>query len=172
MSGWLIEGNTVIDAQMGIMVGGGRDTIVKGNNFINCDKGLHIDNRGMGGEKPDCLGPDMAGLKAAMGGNSANFRAEFSIQKPGEMCNLSMLWLESSAVFARTAPAWAKYGLSDAMSPAGNASICSPVNASAVDNCFKGNVANWEVWCGEPGCMNDPKWLSESSGNTNGTCGQ
>jgi len=29
MSGWLIEGNTVIDAQMGIMVGGGRDTIVK-----------------------------------------------------------------------------------------------------------------------------------------------
>ena len=42
------QGNTVIDAQMGIMVGGGRDTIVRGNNFINCDKGLHIDSRGMG----------------------------------------------------------------------------------------------------------------------------
>ena len=66
MSGWLIEGNTVIDAQMGIMVGGGRDTIVRGNNFINCDKALHIDNRGMGGEKPSCLGADMVGLKAAM----------------------------------------------------------------------------------------------------------
>ena len=37
----------VIDAQMGIMVGGGTDTIVKGNNFINCDKALHIDDRGM-----------------------------------------------------------------------------------------------------------------------------
>jgi len=37
MSGWLIENNTVIDAQMGIMVGGGRDTIVRNNNFIRCD---------------------------------------------------------------------------------------------------------------------------------------
>ena len=33
----------------------GRDTIIKGNNFINCDKALHIDDRGMTGEKPDCL---------------------------------------------------------------------------------------------------------------------
>ncbi len=66
MSGWLIEGNTVIDAQMGIMVGGGRDTVVKNNNFIGCDKGLHIDNRGMRGEKPSCLGADLTGLKAAM----------------------------------------------------------------------------------------------------------
>lgn len=162
MSGWLIEGNTVIDAQMGIMVGGGRDTIVRGNKFIHCDKGLHIDNRGMGGEKPSCLGEDMVGLKAAMG-----------------------------------TPAWAKYGLSAQMSEcqhlrtrtpvltdlvAGppfvahtgpdNASVCSPINASAIDNCFSDNLANWEVWCGEPGCMNDPKWLSKSSGNVNGTCGQ
>ena len=42
MSGWLIEGNTVIDAQMGIMVGGGRDVVVKGNRFIGCDKALHM----------------------------------------------------------------------------------------------------------------------------------
>ena len=159
MSGWLIEGNTVIDAQMGIMVGGGRDTVVRGNNFINCDKGLHIDNRGMGGEKPDCLGSDMDGLKAAM-----------------------------------SAPAWAKYGLSAQMSEclqplsltemvaksvelvadAGpdKASVCSPINASAIDNCFSDNLANWEVWCGTAECMNDPKWLSKSSGNVNGTCGQ
>ena len=41
--------------------------IVRGNKFIHCDKGLHIDNRGMGGEKPSCLGEDMVGLKAAMG---------------------------------------------------------------------------------------------------------
>ena len=67
MSGWLIEGNTVVDAQMGIMVGGGRDVVVKGNRFIGCDKALHIDNRGMTGEKPDCLVPDMTSLKAAMG---------------------------------------------------------------------------------------------------------
>jgi parallel beta-helix repeat protein len=53
MSGWLIQNNTVIDAQMGIMVGGGRDTIVEGNNFIGCDKGLHIDNRG---ENQNALG--------------------------------------------------------------------------------------------------------------------
>ena len=66
MSGWLIENNTVQDAQMGIMVGGGRDTIVRGNSFINCDKGLHIDNRGTGGERSTCLGPDLTGLKAAM----------------------------------------------------------------------------------------------------------
>jgi parallel beta-helix repeat protein len=55
MSGWLIENNTVIDAQMGIMVGGGRDTIVRGNSFVNCDKALHIDNRGMTGEEGDCV---------------------------------------------------------------------------------------------------------------------
>ena len=53
-----------------------------------------------------------------------------------------------------------------------NSSVCSPVNASAVDNCFSDNLQNWEVWCGEPECMNDRKWLSTSSGNTNGTCGQ
>jgi hypothetical protein len=66
MSGWLIEDNTVIDAQMGLMVGGGRDTIVRGNSFINCDTGLHIDNRGTGGERSTCLGPDLTSLKAAM----------------------------------------------------------------------------------------------------------
>lgn len=137
MSGWLIEGNTVIDAQMGIMVGGGRDVVVKGNSFIRCDKALHIDNRGMTNEKPSCLGPDMTSIKAAMG-----------------------------------APAWTKYGLSSKMNPA---EICSPVNASAINNCFSQNIQNWEVWCGaEPSCMNDAKWSgSQESGNTNGTtCGQ
>ena len=48
----------------------------------------------------------------------------------------------------------------------------APINASAIGNCFSDNLQNWEVWCGEPQCMNDPKWLSKSSGNTNGTCGQ
>ena len=135
MSGWLVEGNTVIDAQMGIMVGGGRDVVVKGNNFIGCDKALHIDNRGMTSEKEACLGPDLTGLEAAMG-----------------------------------APAWAKYGLSAKMNPA---EVCSPVNATAIDNCFSGNLENWEVWCGaDPACMNDPKWRSRIRGNTNGTCGQ
>lgn len=105
------------------------------NNFIKCDKALHIDDRGMGGEKVDCLNSDMTSLKAAM-----------------------------------QAPAWSKYGLSAKMSPSEQ---CSPVNASAIGNCFEGNVQNWEVWCGKDyTCMNDQKWLSRESGNKNGTCGQ
>jgi hypothetical protein len=55
---------------------------------------------------------------------------------------------------------------------AGNSSICSPVNATATGNCFKDNIANWEIWCGEPACMNESKWLSSEGGNFNGTCGQ
>ncbi len=73
---------------------------------------------------------------------------------------------------AMQAKAWDKYKLSARMSPAGNSSICSPVNVSAIDNCFMDNIANWEVWCGEPACMNDNKWLSKESSNYNGTCGQ
>jgi hypothetical protein len=46
------------------------------------------------------------------------------------------------------------------------------VNATATGNCFKDNIANWEIWCGEPACMNESKWLSSEGGNFNGTCGQ
>ena len=135
MSGWLVESNTVIDAQMGIMVGGGRDVVVASNSFIGCDKALHIDNRGMGGEKGTCLGPDLTSLTTVM--------AE---------------------------PTWAKYGLSDRMSP--NATLqCSPVNVSAIGNCFQDNKADWELWCGaSPTCMNEPQWLSRSAGNKKGPC--
>jgi parallel beta-helix repeat protein len=135
MSGWVVEGNTIIDAQMGIMVGGGRDTIVRNNNFIGCDIGLHIDSRGMGGEKPSCLGADMTSLNTAM-----------------------------------ASPAWAKYGLSAKMNPK---EMCSPVNASAIGNCFSHNLQNWGLWCGaQPSCMNDAKWSgSVASGNRNGSCG-
>jgi hypothetical protein len=43
MSGWTVVNNTVIDAQMGLMVGGGRDNIVQGNRFVGCDVAIHVD---------------------------------------------------------------------------------------------------------------------------------
>lgn len=134
MSGWLIENNSIFDAQMGIMVGGGRDVIVRHNRFVGCDKAIHIDSRGSGPlKKTQCLGPDLTGLRAAMG-----------------------------------VKAWAKYGLSATMNPA---AVCSPVNTSAVDNCFSRNAQNWEVWCGEASCMNEDQWGGcYESGNVNGTC--
>jgi hypothetical protein len=68
MSGWSVINNTVIDAQMGLMVGGGRDNIVSGNRFEDCDVAVHVDNRGMGGEHKDCVatGADYLSLQAAM----------------------------------------------------------------------------------------------------------
>eukprot|EP00039_Didymoeca_costata_P009071 m.120145 g.120145 ORF g.120145 m.120145 type:complete len:652 (+) comp14348_c0_seq2:16-1971(+) len=51
MSGWTVEGNTIIDSQVGMLLGGGRDNIVRGNSFQNCDTGIHFDNRGMGWQK-------------------------------------------------------------------------------------------------------------------------
>ena len=54
MSGWTIENNTVINAQMGLMVGGGRKNIVANNRFIGCDVAIHVDNRGMGSESVMC----------------------------------------------------------------------------------------------------------------------
>jgi hypothetical protein len=58
--------NVIEDAQMGLMVGGGRDTVVSGNRFIGCDVAIHVDNRGMTGERPDCVGADMGNLVAVM----------------------------------------------------------------------------------------------------------
>ena len=54
MSGWTIENNTVINAQMGIMVGGGHKNIVSNNKFIGCDVAIHVDDRGMGSESVMC----------------------------------------------------------------------------------------------------------------------
>lgn len=70
MSGWQVVDNTVIDAQMGLMVGGGRDTIVSGNRFVGCDVAVHVDNRGMGGELDLCNG-SMDALKAMLAGAPA-----------------------------------------------------------------------------------------------------
>ena len=44
----------VINAQMGLMVGGGRKNIVANNKFIGCDVAIHVDNRGMGSESVMC----------------------------------------------------------------------------------------------------------------------
>jgi hypothetical protein len=68
MSGWTVVNNTVIDAQMGLMVGGGRDNIVQGNRFAGCDVAIHVDDRGISNEHGDCVatGADYLSLKAVM----------------------------------------------------------------------------------------------------------
>ena len=73
-------------------------------------------------------------------------------------------------LMAANLSAWAKYGLSDQMSPEPSAQ-CSPVNMSVIGNCFNNNIDNWSLYCGAPACLNEAKWLSRESSNTNGTCG-
>ena len=66
MSGWSVVNNTVTDAQMGLMVGGGRDNIVIGNRFEDCDVAVHVDARGSSNEHADCVGVDSENYRAVM----------------------------------------------------------------------------------------------------------
>ena len=50
-SGITVEGNLFENAQRGMMIGGGRDNIVTGNVFIDCQLGVWIDARGIGWAK-------------------------------------------------------------------------------------------------------------------------
>jgi hypothetical protein len=137
----------------------------------------------MGGEKPDCVGADMTSLHAAMttpagdGIFAVSHLPELSRCVGSHLVRSQELSCQSSrsingSAFAHLActcdnlQSWAKYGLSDKMAAGGQ---CSPVNVSAVDNCFQGNVQNWDLWCGASGCLNDLKWLSKQSGNHNST---
>ena len=45
-SGIIVTNNLIINAQRGVLIGGGRDNQVNGNTFINCDEGIYIDDRG------------------------------------------------------------------------------------------------------------------------------
>jgi parallel beta-helix repeat protein len=45
ISGWLIQNNTFFDCEVGILMGGGRQNIVRGNNFANCTKAIQFDWR-------------------------------------------------------------------------------------------------------------------------------
>ena len=131
---------------MGIMVGGGRDTIVRDNNFIHCDIALHIDGRGMTGERPNCLHEDAAGLRAAM---AAPAWAKYALRDQDLDANV-------------TSPA--------TCAPV-NASVSGNCFADNLQNwevwCNKGVLAN-KVGAGA--CINDAQWLGHEGGNFNGSC--
>ena len=40
LCGTLVQNNTFIDCQQAVLVGGGRDTAVVGNNFVRCTTGI------------------------------------------------------------------------------------------------------------------------------------
>ena len=45
-SGDLIEGNVFCRIDRAVLIGGGRDNTVRNNTFIDCDVGVHVDDRG------------------------------------------------------------------------------------------------------------------------------
>jgi hypothetical protein len=47
-SGSNITGNVIRGAHRGAMIGGGRDNLIAGNKFLDCDIGVHFDARGLG----------------------------------------------------------------------------------------------------------------------------
>lgn len=48
LSGTLVQGNIFYKAGRGVMIGGGRDTIILENLFIDCSPAIHVDARGKG----------------------------------------------------------------------------------------------------------------------------
>ena len=47
-SGSIITGNVIREAHRGVMIGGGRDNLIAGNKFLDCDIAVHFDARGLG----------------------------------------------------------------------------------------------------------------------------
>lgn len=58
MSGYHVVNNTFINCQAGILLGGGRKTILAGNHFINVDLAIQMDNRGMNWQASSCQPPN------------------------------------------------------------------------------------------------------------------
>jgi parallel beta-helix repeat protein len=54
MSGWVVEDNTFINCQTGILIGGGRRNNITNNIFTNCTLSIHFDNRGMNWQNVTC----------------------------------------------------------------------------------------------------------------------
>eukprot|EP00658_Telonema_sp_P-2_P014447 TRINITY_DN15489_c0_g1_i2.p1 TRINITY_DN15489_c0_g1~~TRINITY_DN15489_c0_g1_i2.p1 ORF type:complete len:311 (+),score=57.56 TRINITY_DN15489_c0_g1_i2:122-934(+) len=54
MSGYAIYGNTFLNCDCGVYIGGGRDHEVFNNSFVRVDLPVHIDNRGMGPHRASC----------------------------------------------------------------------------------------------------------------------
>lgn len=50
-SGTEIYGNVVYRGGYGVLIGGGRDNLVKNNILVDCDPSIHIDSRGLGWAK-------------------------------------------------------------------------------------------------------------------------
>eukprot|EP00040_Diaphanoeca_grandis_P044395 m.12154 g.12154 ORF g.12154 m.12154 type:complete len:676 (+) comp9192_c0_seq1:195-2222(+) len=59
MSGYLVRNNTFVDSWVGIMLGGGRRTIIVNNTFNRIQHvAIEFDNRGMTWQKTSCMPPN------------------------------------------------------------------------------------------------------------------
>jgi parallel beta-helix repeat protein len=54
MSGWEVINNTFINAEQGVLIGGGRHNTVEGNSFTGCDIAVVMDARGLTWENTSC----------------------------------------------------------------------------------------------------------------------
>ena len=70
MAGWEVYNNTIIDADVGVLIAGGQRNHIKFNNVSQCDVGVHVDDRG---EWPGVWGGQDISLilKALQGGGLA-----------------------------------------------------------------------------------------------------
>eukprot|EP01102_Stenamoeba_stenopodia_P012802 TRINITY_DN4076_c0_g1_i1.p1 TRINITY_DN4076_c0_g1~~TRINITY_DN4076_c0_g1_i1.p1 ORF type:complete len:696 (-),score=109.35 TRINITY_DN4076_c0_g1_i1:82-2130(-) len=58
MSGWHVYNNTVINAQVGVLLGGGRMNNITQNHFQDCNQAIAFDNRGMNWQASSCTPPN------------------------------------------------------------------------------------------------------------------
>lgn len=55
MSGWTFgPGNTIINSTQGVLLGGGRDNVIRDNKFVDNDVDVAFDNRGMNWQSKSC----------------------------------------------------------------------------------------------------------------------
>jgi len=59
-SGWTVVDNTIINSDIGIQVGGGRDNMIIGNSFIDTDLPVFLDKRGLTWGASFCHAPGNA----------------------------------------------------------------------------------------------------------------
>lgn len=57
MSGYVVKNNTFINCQVGILLGGGRKSLLADNHFVDVDLAVDMDNRGMNWEASSCQPP-------------------------------------------------------------------------------------------------------------------
>jgi hypothetical protein len=64
MSGWTIENTTIVDSDVGILLGGGRRNHIINTTLIRVDNPIYIDKRGVGSKSCTPTGLLMDGLRA------------------------------------------------------------------------------------------------------------